>query len=187
MKKLLIVCALLGAASPALAQDRGNTPAPVTVTQERAALGVLLAAHHKTPSKEAFEATSKRAAELLESMAAQADLMPAHRARALDALGAYYPNARVRLLFAGVVTNADTPEGLRHSAMLLGARHFGADFVPTLVTQLGVQDVQLRYTAVEALAHIGDTTALAALKKASASETSSFVKERMERALMVVR
>ncbi len=186
MKKL-ILCVILGVATPALAQDQGNLPAPTTLAKERASIGQLLAAYHETPSKQAFEAASGRAASILETLATQSDLMPAHRARALDALGAYYPNARVRLLFAGVVSGAATPEGLRHSAMMLGARHFGADFVPALTPALTASDVQLRFTAVEALARIGGDLARAEIKKAMAGEKSSFVRERMERALMLVR
>lgn len=189
MKKLLF-CLILGTASPALANGPtgpGTTPPVTAIAKERASIGQMLAMYHKTPSKQAFDAVSKRAPELLLGFATQADLMPAHRSRALDALGAYYPDARVRMVFANIATTAQNPTGLRHDAMLLGARYFGKDFVPTLSTTLSDSDLQIRYTAVEALANIGDPTALASIKKALSVETSTFVRKRMEDALRTIR
>ena len=148
---------------------------------ERARIQLLLSAHHELPDRALFEGASDQARAHLLDFATDLDVFPLYRYRALEALGAYYADDQVLRLYASVLKDAGS-ERAQHRVMLLAARFFGDQATGLLTPFLSDKNIQLRITAVEALALIHSETSRAMLRAAASSEPDPGLATRMVRA-----
>jgi hypothetical protein len=103
--------------------------------------------------------------------------------RALFAL-AYWPGEDLRAYLGDLIPAGAAPrEMLRHHAISLMARAFGEQELPRLAPLLQDADVQIRLTAVDAIATIGTPAALEALRTARSTETHRVVSAELDAVL----
>jgi HEAT repeat protein len=187
----IVIFALgLAFASPGLAQDTVKSaaikpaPAQSEVEAERT-LSLLLADYHGVPSRSTLEAVSPKARDILVSFARDEALFPLYRHRALSALAAW-PDDEVRHLMFGMLSDKDTAEPMIHHLLGIVASAFGHQAVFAIEPFLTHADVQMRISAVAALAIIAHDDAQKLLAGARERETSQVVRERLDQALMRV-
>ena len=193
MRRTLILAILSGALvvpSTSWAQDSGaNTPGPTTpvTSTDRERVALLLGAYHELPDQATFLAASPRARDVLVGMAGDAQLFPPHRVRALDALARYWNGPEPFNLLASWLSDANTRDTTRHDLITLAARRFGNASVPLIAPYLRHADLQLRLTTVHALDLVDTEDAMDQLEAALAKETSTVVREAIEKATLQVR
>ena len=143
MRRGLMGCGvllILGAASAGWAAPGG----------ERARVELLLSARHELPALALFEAAAADPAAIVRGIAAEPKSHPAHRRAALVALQ-HWPDAASRRIYADLLQNPEAEVALRHRALLLASRVFGAEALSLVAPALSSPDPQLRRTAAEAL------------------------------------
>ena len=178
------LCAL--APAPAWAQD--EEPGAEEPQKEDATRRVrlLLSAHHELPPRALFVKATPRARDVLLEIARDDQIFRLHRYRALEALGSYWADDEVLDLYARLLRGSET-ELLEHRVMMFAASSFGRHSVPLLVPYLSSPQMQLRLTAVEALALVDEEPSRDALRARLEAEPSELVRERIEHALLEIR
>ena len=129
-------------------------PVSSSAADARASVQALLGAIHELPSRKVFErAGGDETRALLTEFALDAELFPAYRHRALEALG-YWPDDATWQLYVGLLTASETPDTTRHNLLRQLTRAFGERAVPKVEPYLDHLDPQLRMTATAALAEV---------------------------------
>jgi len=192
MRAAALLAAMLLLALPVSAQvgpapeDEAPVPAapdpvePAFTAEEREAVFVMLTAYHALPNAATFEAAARAPQAALWSITRDETVSPLFRDRALAAL-TYWPTPELRAHLESLLRSPDTREMVVHRALGQLATAFGDDAVGVIVPFLGVDDVQLRLTAVHALREIGSVRAAAALDEAALHERHPVVLEQLER------
>lgn len=179
-----IIFALLvpafGVVSTASAQDGNGPTPPVTVPQQTDAqksIGILLSVHHELPAKAQFESIEDHRA-ILARMATDRT-SPREQKRALEAL-AYWPDAATLQVYTSVLNDPQTRVGTRHQTLLLVGDNYDDRALEVLERYLSADDVQLRLTAVDAIARTATEDGYDMLESHAQVETSKVVLERIE-------
>lgn len=155
----VMALALVMSAAPLAAQEQTQGPKTPVVkvpytTEEAKAVVLLLSSHHEQPAKATYEAASVQVRQILLDVASDAQAFTLHRARALDALGRHWKDARGLALSATLLARKDTPEGMRHRLIMSSAIHYGKDARAMIAPYLEDKDPYLRETAKEAFKHM---------------------------------
>ena len=183
----VLVVGLLFGSGAAVGQQSDSPSATVsTPVRVSASVSQLLSAYHGLPERDLFEAASATAREELLLVVGDESRLLAHRYRALEALGAYWPDAQVWGVYERWL-RSPAEEDMLHQVMPLAARYFGDRATGLLVAHLDASDVQVRLSAVEALAMIRTPGAQGAMRARLEREQDALVRERLERGLKVIR
>jgi HEAT repeat protein len=188
----LLAALLLCAAAPAAAQTTGpaapNLPAlsALDAAQVRK-VELLLSGYHELPTLDQLKAASPRAEDIVAALVRDQDTSPFIRPRAISALTTYWPNTRTVQLVRALIADPKTRDVTRHQ-LLIASSDLGQQVIPDLIPFLNHTDLQLRLTAVEALARLNQhDAAVNALHKALDTEKSPLVRDRITRAAKTVR
>ncbi len=176
----LITIVLVGSSFAAYAQQNGGPTVPVQVpvdSPQYDKVAMLLSAYHELPAKAQFEQVAD--VRLVLSAMAEDASAPLQQKRALVALG-YWADSSTLSVYARVLSNPQTRNGTRHQLLLLTGKRFPTAGVPLLEPYLAANDLQLRLTAVEALAASGSDDAFATLERHAKLETNPLVLKRIE-------
>jgi hypothetical protein len=185
MKMRLLIISLIAPAffvcTTASAQQTAGPVDPVTVpidSPEAQRVEVLLSAYHELPSKAEFEKASD-VRTILSTMARDRQA-PRLQKRAIEAL-AYWPDAATLQVFEAVLADPQTRTGTRHFTLMTTGKAFGADGLDVLEPYLAASDLQLRLTAVDAVAATRSDRGFAMLEARARVETSDLVLDRIEK------
>ena len=184
MKTRLFMILLVPAfflSAPAFAQHSGGPTGPIDVPVESAdseRLELLLGTFHELPPKAQFESVPGVRSKL-DSMAKDGT-SPRLQKRAIEAL-AYWPDAATLATYESVLADVQTRMGTRHMTLLLVGIVFKVDGVELLEPYLAADDLQLRLTAVDAIAATQSDKGFELLSKRAKVETSAVVLERIEK------
>lgn len=188
----LLLCGALFAGwallpSLALAQQPGaEAEKPDAARRATGSIPLLLSAYHTLPERELFEAASTDPQAELLTLASDRHLFPAHRYRALDALGAYWPTKSTEALYVSLLEKPESAAQL-HQLLMLTARHFPAQAPALLAPVLQHEDEQLRLTATAALGLVNSSASREVLRAALRTERSELVRQRIEAMLVEIR
>lgn len=178
---IVLLISTFGIVSTVSAQESNAgpvAPTPTPVANPAAdRVGKLLSAHHELPSKARFEAIEGARQTLAEMATNRA--APLGQKRALEAL-AYWPTATTLGVYTAVLNDPQTRVGTRHLTLMLVGRHFATDALDVLAPYLGADDVQLRLTAVEAIALTQTPEGVELLGAHAQVETSRLVLDAIE-------
>lgn len=157
----------------------GVETAPETdAPSERDRALLLLSGYHGIPTAAEFEAAFDDPAAVLFELATDPEVSAIHRDRAIGAL-AYWPSDALEAFYVDLLLDDATPEMERHRVIGHLAVAFGDGALEIIDPYLRDDDVQLRLTAVHAMAVVGTPAALRRLDAAAAVEASPIVLEQI--------
>jgi len=163
---------------PPVAPDTPETPDPSD--EEVETLLLLLSGYHGLPEAELFESQLNDPRPMLWMLALDEGVFPLYRERALAAL-CYWPDATLEAHLRDVAMDVQTPEISRHQAIGLLASTFPYTAgTEVALSVLDDTDVQLRLSAIAALAQIGSVDAIQALNDRLAVEDHPVVARAIE-------
>lgn len=165
----------------AAAQDSAGPDLPVGVSVEAESaerLAFLLSAYHELPARAEFEAVPD--AQKILSTWATDRTAPLRQKRSLEALG-YFADATTLAIYTSVLNDPQTRVGARHQTILLVGTHFGVAGLDLLGRYLEADDVQLRLSAVDAIARTNTDRGFALLEERAETEPNKTVLERIEK------
>lgn len=147
---------------------------------DRKVITVLLSHHHEMPTREALEAGTPDAREIVFEIAGDEEAFLFHRHRALRAL-TLWPDTEVYEYLHGLLVDDETEDGLRHHLLPILADGFGAQALDDLEPYLtNSEDPQIRISAAGAIVQIPGERALQTLLTALENEKHPLVQRRLE-------
>jgi HEAT repeat protein len=141
----------------------------------------LLNQHDAAPTQVDFETLGSGVEMELMAIAEDAEVPSSRRSRAVTALQ-WFPSVAVRAFLVGK-TSADTKAILRRKAVYALAGGWGVEALPELTLALADADVQVRISAVNAMAQLDDAAVVAALQERVSVETVDSVKLALTKAV----
>lgn len=140
---------------------------------------LLLSGYEYFPTAADLQAVTPDPVPYLVELSSRDEGLPVHRHRAVAAL-AYFPGESVQQYLDYLLTSPHTPELMRHHVMNALVTGFGEASLPVIEPFLANADVQLRLTAVNAVATIATPAAATVLEHCLSLEQSELVRERIQ-------
>ena len=140
----IIAALLLWSSSAASQTNTKSDDAKVEIWRQ------LTSHHDRTPTRAALEEISPEARRHLARIALDEKLLPLHRHRALDALGAGWADQKTLATYTEYIAKSQDSLA-RYRAIKLSARHLGALAMPLLSAHTEAEDALVREAVIQSL------------------------------------